>query len=283
VSWAVFLAALVSAALNAGWNVLAKRQKVPSEAVLGTLLVTALIFLAAIPFIGLPASAAWPWLAVAAVCNVAYSRALMAAYDRAPLSMTFSVVRAIIPPMLFVLGMLFFAEGATALRLVGMALVVISLVLFGWPGRGQSAGHLSGFVLAGLAGLVVSVAYACDIKGARVAGGHTLAIVQYGAASSLLSTSGLLAVALIEKRAPVAILKRNWRACTVAAMLLIASYFLALWAYTRGPVGLVAPVRETSILFGGVLVFAVLRERIRPRQWIAIGLAVLGAMIVKIQ
>lgn len=282
-SWAVFWAALVSAALNAGWNVLAKRQQVPSDAVFGTLLVTAMVFLAVVPFIGLPAADAWPWLVAAAACNVAYSRALMAAYDRAPLNMTFSVVRAIIPPVLFILGLVFFAESATTLRLSGMALVVISLILFGWPARGQSAGHLSGFMLAGLAGLVVSVAYVCDIKGARTAGGHVEALIQYGAASSLLSTSGLLGVALIEGRAPVAILARNWRACAIGAAMLMGSYFLALWAYTRGPVGLVAPVRETSILFGGVMAFVILCERIRSRQWLAIGLAVLGAIIVKIQ
>jgi len=93
----------------------------------------------------------------------------------------------------------------------------------------------------------------------------------------------MLAVSLAERRAPLAVLARNWRACAIGAALLMASYFLALWAYVEGPVGLVAPVRETSILFGGVLAWGVLRERIGRRQWAAIGLAALGAILIKIR
>jgi hypothetical protein len=56
----VFFAALASAGLHASWNVIAKRQRIPSEAVLGIILTTALVCLVAVPFIGLP-----PVLAVA--------------------------------------------------------------------------------------------------------------------------------------------------------------------------------------------------------------------------
>ena len=282
VSWTVLLSALASASLHAGWNVVAKNQRVPSEAILGIIFITALACLAAVPSVGLPPAAAWPWLVAAAVFSIIYSRALMAAYDRAPFSLTYSIVRAVVPPTLLFLGILFFTESFTPLALVGLGLVVTSLLLFSMPNSGQ-AGDARGFLLAGLAGSILAVSYACDIKGARMAGGHLHAIIQYGVASSLLTAAGLLALALLEKQQPIEILKRNWRACSAGAALLIASYFLALWAYTQGPISLVAPIRETGILFGGLLAFAILREHIGAKQWTAIGLAAIGAVLINVK
>jgi drug/metabolite transporter (DMT)-like permease len=282
-SWAVFFAALASACLHASWNVIAKKQQIPSEAVLGIILATAAVCLVAIPFIGLPPVSAWPWLFAAAAFNVIYSRALMTAYDRTALNLAYSVVRAMLPPILFILGFLFFSETIAISAVFGLTLIAASLVLFSIHGWSQRSSDAQGFVLAALAGLVLAFSYACDIKGARISGGHPFVILQYGAASSLVTATGLLGLSLVEKKQPITILRRNWQACASGAALLMASYFLALWAYAQGPVGLVAPVRETSILFGGVFAFLILHERIGSKQWAAIGIAALGAILIKIK
>jgi drug/metabolite transporter (DMT)-like permease len=282
-SWLVFAAALASAGAHASWNVLAKKQHVPSDAVLGIILATACVCLAALPFIGLPPATAWLWLVTAAIFNIAYSRALMAAYDRSKLSLIYSTVRAIVPPMLFIAGLLFFSESAHVTAIGGLALIILALMLFGMQDARTPDGDHRGLLLAVGAGLVLSVSYACDIKGARATGGGLLGIFQYGAVSSLATAGGLLALSLVERKNPLAILRRNWLACGLGSALLMASYFLALWAYVQGPIGLVAPIRETSILFGGLLAFLVLHERIGPRQWAAIGLAAFGAVLIKIK
>ena len=282
-SWAVFVAALASACLHASWNVIAKMQRVPSEVVLGILLATAVVYLAALPLIGVPPAPTWPWLIAAATFNVIYSRALMAAYDLAPLNLAYSVVRAMLPPMLFALGFAFFGETIGVLAVLGLALIVTALVLFGLQGRASTGADARGVWLAALAGFVAAFSYACDIKGARLSASGLFTILQYGSASSLTTAAGLLALSLAEGKQPVAILRRNWRACASGALFLTTSYLTALWAYTQGPVGLVAPVRETSILFGGVMAFLILKERIGARQWAAIGLAALGAVLIKIR
>lgn len=277
------MAALVSAGLHASWNVVAKQQRVPSEAVLGIILATALVCLVALPFIGLPPRAAWPWLGAAAFFNVAYSRALMAAYDLADLNVVYSAVRGMLPPILFVIGFVAFGERLAPTAATGLGLMVTSLILFGVHGLKRGSSNARGLTIAALAGFVLAFSYACDVKGARLSGGGLFPIVQYGAASSLMTAAGMLTVSTLERRSPMAALARNWRACAVGALLLMASYFAALWAYAQGPVALVAPVRETSILFGGVLAFCVLRERIGTQQWAAIGIAALGAILIKIR
>jgi drug/metabolite transporter (DMT)-like permease len=55
-----------------------------------------------------------------------------------------------------------------------------------------------------------------------------------------------------------------------------------MWAYAQGPIGLVAPLRESGILVSGVLAVLVLRERITELQWAAMGLATIGVLLIQI-
>ena len=42
----------------------------------------------------------------------------------------------------------------------------------------------------------------------------------------------------------------------------MGSYGLALWAMTQAPLAVVAALRETSILFGALIAFIVLKEQV---------------------
>ena len=78
----VFLTALGSAVLHAGWNAAARRRSDPGE---GLAVVLYAASLAAVPLLmitGLPARVAWPWLAGGLVANIISARTLMAAYRR---------------------------------------------------------------------------------------------------------------------------------------------------------------------------------------------------------
>ena len=62
----------------------------------------------------------------------------------------------------------------------------------------------------------------------------------------------------------------------------IGAYGLALWAMTKAPVATVAALRETSILFGILISAWILHERVTRQRWIAAGLIVLGAVVLRI-
>lgn len=49
----------------------------------------------------------------------------------------------------------------------------------------------------------------------------------------------------------------------------MGSYGLALWAMTQAPLAVVAALRETSILFGALIAFIVLKEQLMPLRIVA--------------
>src|SRR5712691_8673392 len=134
-TWAVLIAALASAFLHACWNVLAKFHSAPRDLLLGIILATASLCGIALPFVGLPPFEVWPWIAAASICNVVYARAMIAAYARTDFGIAYAVVRAVIPPILFLMGWAFMNEASRLAAFAGLALVVLSLLLFAVSGH----------------------------------------------------------------------------------------------------------------------------------------------------
>jgi hypothetical protein len=50
----------------------------------------------------------------------------------------------------------------------------------------------------------------------------------------------------------------------------MGSYGLALWAMTQAPLAVVAALRETSILFGALLAFLMLKEKVAGLRIVAL-------------
>jgi len=78
-------------------------------------------------------------------------------------------------------------------------------------------------------------------------------------------------------RAPLAVLSA-WRTGLPAGALSLGSYWIALWAFTRAPVALVAALRETSVLFA-LLIGVVLLKESAGRWRVAAGLLI-GAGVI---
>jgi drug/metabolite transporter (DMT)-like permease len=63
----------------------------------------------------------------------------------------------------------------------------------------------------------------------------------------------------------------------------LASYWIAIWAMTKAPIGLVAAVRESSVLFGAGIAVLVLHEQLRANRIIAACLILTGLAMIRLQ
>ncbi len=280
-TWAVFIAAIASAFLHACWNVLAKLHSAPRDLLRGIVFATASLCCILLPFVGLPPPGTWPWVAAAGVCNVAFTHAMLQAYARTDFGIAYVVVRAVIPPVLFLIGWVFMNESGGLHAVEGVALVVLSLLVFGFSGRTICPRASGGMLLAIMAGSALAFALLFDVNGIRSCGGGFACLIPYAVTSSVVTAIGLGLVSGIGRTNPLAVVRSHAKLCYAGAALLLSSYLCGMWAYVHGPIGLVATLRESGIVFGGALAVLVLREPVSKLQWMAVGLATIGVVLVQ--
>jgi drug/metabolite transporter (DMT)-like permease len=282
VTFAVFVSAITSALLQAGWNMLAQQHSAPRDVLNGVILAAAIICAVALPFVGTPPREAWPWIGAASMCNILYLRTLGTAYAHPDFCAVYGIVRAIVPAVLFLSGWLVLSEPGRLGAFVGLAIVAVSILIFAAPRNTICQLDLKTLSCSVLAGLLLALALFFDVNGLRIGSEGLENLIRYAVASSLTTAVGLVILALMSRTNPITGLMAHGRRCYPAAMLLLCSYLCGMWAYAQGPIGLVAPVRESSLLFGGLLTVIVLRQQVTQVQWTAMALATIGMVLVQV-
>ena len=277
----VLTAAALSAVFHAWWNILARQHDRPSECLAAMTVATASLCLVILPLSGLPRFEAWPWLAAASVINVLYLRVLGHAYAQHDFCVVYGIVRATVPAILFLAGALYLGERTAWAGHLGLAIVTASILIFAIAGGAVYRLGYTTITRSTSAGLILAIGIFIDVQGIRAAGNSFMDVVAYAAASSLLTAAGILAVAAVNRGKVSSVLLNNAGRCYAGAALLLMAYLLGMWAYAQGPIGLVAPIRESSILVAGALAVWILRDKVTYSQWAAMVLATVGIALVQ--
>ncbi len=271
---AVAAAVLGAALLHAAWNALVKAS---DDKQLDTYAVAAgsgLLALAALPFLPLPAPAAWPWLAGSAAVHVLYFVFLAGAYRWGELSYVYPLMRGGGPIVVALAGTLAFGEVLQPREWLGVLLICAAILAF------ASGAHERRATLFALANALVIGAYTLiDAAGARASGAPVSYTLWFFVANGLVIT----ALGVMQRGAAVpAYLRRHWLRAAAGGACALGAYSIALWAMTRAPVALVAVLRETSVLFAAVLGVVLFKEKMTRRRLIATGAVLAGLVVLRI-
>jgi drug/metabolite transporter (DMT)-like permease len=270
----VTAAVLGAALLHATWNALVKASE---DKQLDTYAVAAgsgLLALLLLPFLPLPAPAAWPWLAGSASVHILYFVFLAGAYRWGELSYVYPVMRGGGPMIVAVTGVVAFREILQANEWLGVLLICAGILAFASGAHDRRA---TGFALANA--VVIGAYTLIDAAGARASGAPVSYTLWFFVANGLVITLlGLL------QRGPAvpAYFRRHWLRAVAGGACALGAYSIALWAMTRAPVALVAVLRETSVIFAAVLGAVVLKEKITRRRLVATGAVLAGLIALKI-
>lgn len=271
-SLVVFAAILFGAALHASWNAIVKGGP---DKLLTTVLVAAAsgaVALVVLPFLPLPARASWPFLATSAIVQVVYFALVAGAYNATDMSRAYPLMRGLAPALVALAGVLLLGEHLGPVAWAGV--VLVSTGVFAMTFGAKGAASRLGTLLALVNALVIASYTLIDGVGVRASG----APVAYAMWLFLLNAIPLVGWALIARRRALgAYAARYWPLGLAGGLGNIGSYGLALWAMTHAPVAVVAALRETSILFGLAIAWAVLHERIGPARVAAALLILAGA------
>jgi drug/metabolite transporter (DMT)-like permease len=275
----VLFAVLFGALLHATWNALIKAQ--PDKFLAATLVavgagVIALPIMAVLP---VPPAAAWPFIAASSVIHVGYFALVAFAYRSADLGVAYPLTRGTAPPLTALFAFLLVGETLGLNQWLSIAAIAAGIVALSADAL-LRGGLTRNTAIAAFANAGVIVVYTLvDGLGARAAGSGPVYV-----AWMLAGTALLLLVWMLAARGAIFIraLRKEWLFALGAGGLSLASYALALWAMTLAPIGLVAALRETSVLFGALMGTIFFGESFGPKRWLALGLIVAGIIVLRL-
>ncbi|MGI9298419.1 MAG: EamA family transporter [Gammaproteobacteria bacterium] len=234
---------LVAAICHAVWNAILKSQHDQFAGMFAQLAAAGMLAAAGAAWYGPPPREAWIWLAAGAAPRLCYYFFLAATYRRGDISVLYPMLRGAAPPLAAAGGFLLLHETPPLLAACGIGIVSAGIFVMART-RGANAGAI-GFALA--TALCIASYSLADAKGARVSGDS----VQYVFWAMLLDSACFMPLMLLGGRRRLrALSPRKWAAGAVGGALSVAAYGLVLYAYTVAHVGMVAALRETSVVFG---------------------------------
>jgi drug/metabolite transporter (DMT)-like permease len=278
-TFGITLAVLGAGFLHAGWNALLKSSP-GGDALLDTATVVAgssLWGLAVVPFVPLPAAAAWPYMAMSAVIHFGYYLTLAQAYRTGDLSFAYPLMRGTAPLIVALLGIAFLRELPTAPMALGILLISLGIVSIAFVQRRAHPRSAAYWAFANAA--LIAVYTLVDATGAR-ASGNAASYVSW-----LIFLEALpFLVWVVSRRGHAAVryLRSSATRGLIGGACSLAAYGIVLWAMTRAPVAAVAALRETSVLFAALMGSLWLKESFGlPRLAGAVSV-VLGIAMLKL-
>ena len=276
----VFLAVLFAALCHAGWNALIKVGLDPLSTTTLISLGSAVVALVALPFAGMPAVAAWPWIVASTIIHLFYFAALVEAYRTGDLGHVYPIARGSAPLMTAAASAFFVGERLSWLSWSGILLLAAGVLLLSARGSRELT-HVDkravGFAL--LTALTICAYSVVDGVGAR-ASHNPLSYVLWL----------FIGIALVlppyalwrDGRDVIPAMQRYWLRGFAGGGLQVLSYGIAIWAMTIAPIAIVASLRETSVLFGAVIAVVVLKEPLRAIRIVAALLILCGLVMLRL-
>jgi len=133
----VFAAVLFAAACHAGWNALIKVGLDPLSTTILIAIGAAAVSVVGLPFAGMPASAAWPWLIGSAVIHLLYFAALIESYRFGDLGQVYPLARGSAPLMTAIASAVLIGEQLSLRGWTGIVTLGVGVLLLSARGGGD--------------------------------------------------------------------------------------------------------------------------------------------------
>ncbi len=222
----VFAAVLFAAACHAGWNAAIKRVLDPMATTVLISIGAAMVALAFVPFAGLPAPEAWPWVSASVLIHLVYFAALIESYRAGDMGQVYPIARGAAPLLTAAMSPAIAGEWLGLLAWLGIILLAAGVLLLSLRG-GRDLARLDrravGFAL--FTAVTISAYSLTDGIGARLAGNANA----YSVALFVGIGPVMLVYALI-RRGPnvMPLMGRHWGIGLAGGALQLGSYGIAI-------------------------------------------------------
>ena len=266
---------LCAAALHASWHALVKSSDNQLTVLTGMSMVATVAAVIGLPFVAFPPAAVWPVLGASLLFHSGYRFCLAQAYAHGDLGAAYPLARGLVPLFATGVGVLALNQTLSPGQLLGV--IVVSAGVCGLTI--EAVRKLQGRLLLAAAGVGIMVTgySVLDSYGVRLAGNWlslTLWLIT-------VDSGSFVALMFIIRGKPLwnelsAIRERT----LVSGLLGVLSFVVFLWALSRGPVGAVTALRETSVLFAVLIGMALYREKRAFHRFAAAFLIIGGVVLI---
>lgn len=223
-----------------------------------------------------PSAASLPFLAVSTALQVVYTVLVAKTYQVSDMSQTYPLMRGTAPLLVAIISVLFLGDSLSLLAWVGIATICLAILGMAFNGRSGSQ-----------RGIILALINACFIAGYTLVDGTGVRLSETALGYTLwtffLNGSCLLGWAMIARRREASrYLVQQWKKGILGGIGTMGSYGLALWAMTQAPLAVVAALRETSILFGALLAWLLLKEKVAGIRLVAAAGIAVGAVLLRL-
>lgn len=259
------LAALLSAALHAGWNAAVKASPRPTEAMAAQMLMSAALVLPSLLWTGLPPRASWPWIAASTLMNVVTVSALLRAYELGGFGVVYPVVRAVSVLLVVPLAALMLGDRLGVGAIAGVGLIAASLALLAYGARSGREFGPRALAWTLITGLATAAYIGCDARGVRLAG----SALSYG---FTVTIANALAMGWRQRHVatPWRLVRGSAAVAVPASIAAVVSYLAILWVWTQAPIAPASALRDTSAVFAIGIAALWLKEPFTPSRLLAV-------------
>jgi drug/metabolite transporter (DMT)-like permease len=269
----VFAAVLFAAMLHAGWNTLVKAG---SDKLVSTTLVAAGGGLIAFPLIfiaPLPAVDSWPYLLASAIIHIGYFTAIVLLYRNADLSVAYPVTRGSAPLLATIIAAFSLGEIPTGLALAGALSLSCGILWLATDGIRKGGLDRTTLFVALINAGIIALYTVVDGAGGRLSQ-HS---ISYNIWLEFLDGILFVPIAIVMRgRSIIHPLMTQWKTAFLGGGAAFASYGIAIWAMTEAPIGHVAAVRESSVIFATLFGAVLLGEKFGRSRYIAAAFVAVG-------
>ena len=270
---------LLAAVLHACWNACVKigGDRLVTLAIVNG--VGALIGLAALPVVGIPAPESWPYLFASVVIHTAYYFFLIQQYRVGDLSHVYPLARGLSPLLIAVSAAVFAGELLPPLAWAGVIIASLGIISLAFENGPPWRNDPWPVLFASGTALTIASYSVVDGLGVRLAGGA----FSYIAWLFFLDGIPIAAFAYMARRKQVrAVLKAEAGKGLVGGALQVAAYGTVIWAMSITAMAAVSTLRETSVIFAAIIGTLVLGEKFGPRRIAAAASVACGVIVLNL-
>ncbi|MFN4230359.1 EamA family transporter [Parvibaculum sp.] len=276
----VTLAVLASALLHASWNALVKTG---ADRLMMMGWIAAATGLVALPFLfvtPVPPLDVWKILCLSFALHAGYKLFLVQGYHYGDFGQVYPLSRGLAPAIVTIVGALWLGEILPTLAFVGVGLIALGIVSLAFR-RTNGAGLPNdprALTYAFGTSLFIAAYTLNDGLGGRIAESPHVYVIW------LFAGDGLIFFLIVLWRRGRAVLKpqRAMAYGFAGGVMSVAAYWLVIWAMTLAPLGPVAALRETSVVFAALISGLILKEGLGPRAVAAALVVAAGVILLKV-